>query len=190
MSRLTRDGTAEPVSCDHILRRQRGQRNIHFPCSADHEQDWQPPWLIHTLGYMCDHTYIYNPPRDFPLPITDYTIILLLDPWRGKGIPPLGTHTCARNTILLVYVVVYVILYVIVYTSKAGRAKMILHSSLQIVWQGIRFSRFTSYTNSKQSFLGAITRKFEVVCRSRKENYFEELWRAYIRHCGRYTALL
>ena len=42
MSRLTRDGTAEPVSRDQILRHARGQGNIHFPCSADHEQDWQP----------------------------------------------------------------------------------------------------------------------------------------------------
>ena len=42
MSRLTRDGTAEPVSRDQILRHIRGQGNIHFPCSADHEQDWQP----------------------------------------------------------------------------------------------------------------------------------------------------
>ena len=42
MSRLTRDGTAEPVSRDLILRRERGRQiNIHFPCSADHEQDWQ-----------------------------------------------------------------------------------------------------------------------------------------------------
>ena len=24
------------------LRRESGQGNIHFPCSADHEQDWQP----------------------------------------------------------------------------------------------------------------------------------------------------
>ena len=30
------------VSRDQILRREREQRNIHFPCSADHEQDWQP----------------------------------------------------------------------------------------------------------------------------------------------------
>ena len=30
MSRLTRDGTAGPVSQDHILRRGRGQENIHF----------------------------------------------------------------------------------------------------------------------------------------------------------------
>ena len=42
MSRLTPDGTAEPVSRDQVLRRERGQRNINFPCSAHHEQDWQP----------------------------------------------------------------------------------------------------------------------------------------------------
>ena len=42
MSRLTRDGTAEPVSRDQILRHERGQGNIDFPCSDDHVQDWQP----------------------------------------------------------------------------------------------------------------------------------------------------
>ena len=43
MSRLTRDGTAEPVSHDQILRRGRGQaNNIHFPFSVDHVKDWQP----------------------------------------------------------------------------------------------------------------------------------------------------
>ena len=42
MSRLTRDGTAEPVSRDPILGHARGQRNTNFPCPADHEQDWQP----------------------------------------------------------------------------------------------------------------------------------------------------
>ena len=42
MKRLTRDGTAEPVSRDHFFRRERGQGNINFHCSADHEQDWQP----------------------------------------------------------------------------------------------------------------------------------------------------
>ena len=43
MSRLTRDGTTvEPVSRDQILRRERGQGKNSFPCSADHEQDWQP----------------------------------------------------------------------------------------------------------------------------------------------------
>ena len=42
MSRLTRDGTAEPGSRDQILRCERGQGIIIFPCSTDHEQDWQP----------------------------------------------------------------------------------------------------------------------------------------------------
>ena len=59
MSRLMRDGTAEPVSRDEILRRVRGQGNIHFPCSADHEQDWQP-YPVGPYSAMCDdHTYIY-----------------------------------------------------------------------------------------------------------------------------------
>ena len=53
MSRLTRDGTAEPASRDQILRRERGQGNINFVlCSADHEQDWQPysvnPYFCYT----------------------------------------------------------------------------------------------------------------------------------------------
>ena len=34
--------SAELVSRDQILRRQRGQGNVNFPCSADHEQDWHP----------------------------------------------------------------------------------------------------------------------------------------------------
>ena len=68
MSKLTRDGTAEPGSRDQILRRERGQRIIHFPCSAaDHEQDWQPcpvAMAIHTNIALHTHTavvtiYIY-----------------------------------------------------------------------------------------------------------------------------------
>ena len=60
MSRLTRDGTAELVSRDQILRRDRGQgNNIHFPCSADHEQDWQPYPVDPYSCDMCDHTYIH-----------------------------------------------------------------------------------------------------------------------------------
>ena len=39
MSRLTRDGAVESILRDQILRRKRGQGgNIHFPCSAEHEQ--------------------------------------------------------------------------------------------------------------------------------------------------------
>ena len=60
MSKLTRGGAAEPVSRDHILRRERGQRIIHFPFSAaDHKQDWQPyPVVraIHTNIVLHTHT--------------------------------------------------------------------------------------------------------------------------------------
>ena len=60
MSRLTRDETAEPVSRDQILRHARGQGNIHFPCSADHEQDWQP-YPVDPYSVICDdHTYIHT----------------------------------------------------------------------------------------------------------------------------------
>ena len=60
MSKLTRDGTAEPVSRDQIFRHVRGQRNIHFPCSADHEQDWRP-YPIDPYSAICDdHTYIHT----------------------------------------------------------------------------------------------------------------------------------
>ena len=60
MSRLTRDGTAEPVSRDQILRHARGQGNIYFPCSADHEQDWQP-YMVDPYSAICDdHKYIHT----------------------------------------------------------------------------------------------------------------------------------
>ena len=60
MGRLTRDGTAEPVSRDQILRHARGQGNVHFPCSADHEQDWQP-YPVDLYSAVCDdHTYIHT----------------------------------------------------------------------------------------------------------------------------------
>ena len=60
MSGLTRDGTAEPVSQDQIIRRKRGQGNIDFPCSADHVQDWQPYAVDPYSCYMCDHKYIHT----------------------------------------------------------------------------------------------------------------------------------
>ena len=56
MSRLTRDGTAETVARDQILRRERGQGKVHFPCSADHVQDWQFYTVDPYTCYMCDHT--------------------------------------------------------------------------------------------------------------------------------------
>ena len=69
MSKLTRDGTAEPVSRDQILRREREQRILYFPCSAaDHEQDWQPcpvvrairtNTVLRTHTAVVTHIYIY-----------------------------------------------------------------------------------------------------------------------------------
>ena len=57
MTRLARDGMAEPVSRDQILRHVRGQRNIYFLCSADHEQDWQPYPVDPYSAVICDdHT--------------------------------------------------------------------------------------------------------------------------------------
>ena len=32
----------DSVSRGQILRRKRGEGNIYYPCSVDHEQDWQP----------------------------------------------------------------------------------------------------------------------------------------------------
>ena len=59
MSRLTRDGTAEPVSRDQLLKHVRGQQgDIHFPCSAGHEQDWQP-YPVDPYSAICgDLTYV------------------------------------------------------------------------------------------------------------------------------------
>ena len=58
MSRLTRDGMTEPVSRDQIFRHVRGQGDIHFAWSADHEYDLQP-YTIDPYSAICDdHTYI------------------------------------------------------------------------------------------------------------------------------------
>ena len=47
----------------HFLRRERGQGKKHFPCSADHEQDWHlPTRLILTLAscVMTIHIHIHT----------------------------------------------------------------------------------------------------------------------------------
>ena len=61
--------TTGPVPRRQILRRERRQRNIHFLCSADREQDWQPftgdPYqvLCYKLRpYIHIHTYIHGYP--------------------------------------------------------------------------------------------------------------------------------
>ena len=52
MSRLTRDGTAEPVSRDQILRHARGQGNIIFPVQLTTSRIGNLTRLIHTLLYV------------------------------------------------------------------------------------------------------------------------------------------
>ena len=68
MSRLTRDETAEPVSRDQIFRRERGQGNIHFPCSPDQEQNWQP-YPVDPYSAICDNHTCIHPidPKILPL---------------------------------------------------------------------------------------------------------------------------
>ena len=61
MSRLTRDGTAEPVSRDQILRHARGQGNIIFPVQLTTSRIGNLTRLIHTLLYvMAIRTYIHT----------------------------------------------------------------------------------------------------------------------------------
>ena len=65
MSRLTRDGTAEPISRDQILRHARGHRGIFiFPVELTTSRIGNLTRLIHTLLYLvCDmtiHTYIHR----------------------------------------------------------------------------------------------------------------------------------
>ena len=100
MSRLTRDGTAEPVSRDQILGRERGQGNIYFPCQADHEQDWQPYLIGSYSAISDDHTYIWNgapirsvfppshalSPNDHP----DASHLLFFNPTSVDRFPPDG----------------------------------------------------------------------------------------------------
>ena len=60
---MTRDGTTEHVSRDQRRDRERGKN--HFPCSADHEQDWQPypvdPYstIIMATNSIALHPYSY-----------------------------------------------------------------------------------------------------------------------------------
>ena len=76
MSRLTRDGTAEPVSRDQILRHARGQGNIIFPVQLTTSRIGNLTRLIHTLLYvMTIHTYIHTYIGEKPTVVTLYTYI-------------------------------------------------------------------------------------------------------------------
>ena len=61
MSMLTRDKTAEPVSRDQILRRERGQSFFFFPVQLTTCRIGNLTRLIHTLAiYVTIHTYIHT----------------------------------------------------------------------------------------------------------------------------------
>ena len=61
MSRLTRDGTAEPISRDQIFRHARGQGILIFPVQLTTSRIGNLTRLIHTLlNVMTVHTYIMS----------------------------------------------------------------------------------------------------------------------------------
>ena len=62
MGRLPRDGTAEPVSRDRILRRERGNGKNVFFSSVGNEQDWQPDPVDPYSAESADHTYPNHAP--------------------------------------------------------------------------------------------------------------------------------
>ena len=49
----------ETASRDQILKHERGDGKSHFPCSAHHEQDWQPCPVDRYFAISDDHIYIY-----------------------------------------------------------------------------------------------------------------------------------
>ena len=62
MSRLTRDGTAEPISRDQILRLRTGTGEYFFPVQLTTSRIGNLTRLIHTgtlLDVMTIHTYIH-----------------------------------------------------------------------------------------------------------------------------------
>ena len=66
MSRLTRDGAAEDVSRDQILRHARGQGNVIFPVQLTTSRIGNLTRLIYTLPYVITiHIYILLPKIDF-----------------------------------------------------------------------------------------------------------------------------
>ena len=60
------DEQADARLAGPIVRRERGQVNIHFPCSADHKQNWQPYPVDPSLAICDDNTYymVANPVCD------------------------------------------------------------------------------------------------------------------------------
>ena len=58
MSRVTRDGTSEPVSRDQILGHEREKEKLIFPVQLTTSRTGNLTWLILTLAICDDHTFI------------------------------------------------------------------------------------------------------------------------------------
>ena len=71
---MTRDGTAEPISRDQTLRRERGQVNNHFLCSADHKQDWQPYPVVDAIRHFYSARVIISADRGQRLRAPDSSV--------------------------------------------------------------------------------------------------------------------
>ena len=86
MSRLTREGAAESVSRDQILRHAREQGNIIFPVQLTTSRIGNLTRLIHTLLYvMTIHTYIHTYIHRGHLAISDFRIFGYLGGAKGKA---------------------------------------------------------------------------------------------------------
>ena len=134
MSKLVRDGTAEPVSRDQILRRERGQQKKHFPCSAaDHEQNWQPcPFVraIHTNIVLHTHTAV----------VTHIYICILYnnnsEPCTNVHVPPQKIYWyLAYKPIQILIVVLHQYIYMYLpriqlTTSRFGNLTRLIHITL------------------------------------------------------------
>ena len=91
MSRLTRDGTAEPVSRDQILRPEGGQGRIYFPVQLTMSRFGNLTRLILIFAIYDDHTYI--------LSCIIYLIVLFVSPQIGNP----NTMYCIYNYNFVVY---------------------------------------------------------------------------------------
>ena len=74
-----------------ILRRERGQGNVHFPCSADHVQDWQPYPVDPYSYYMCVTIHSISSIQYSVFSI-QYSVLKLLLRWSESQ-----THSCMQT---------------------------------------------------------------------------------------------
>ena len=111
MSRLARDGTAEPVSRDQILRHARGQGDILSPVQLTTSRIGNLTRLIHTLLYvMTIHTYIHtghttemhDDPQSYESSLlTEWLSTLVRDDFFFSSIPYSTLTTINTSAILL-----------------------------------------------------------------------------------------